>query len=625
MMSDFSRITGLVSGLDTDKMIKDLMKIERIRVDKVEQQKAILEWEKDSYKEVTTMLRGFQSEFLDVLKPATNMTSANTFDIYSASVKLAGIASSKVSIAPTSNAQQSKMEISEITQLATRDTWSSTGSVKQLKSTGFNVASLNAVIATNDSFSFRVDGQSKDITLTGGVDNTFTDITEVVSELQSLIDTEFGSGVVTVVDDGGELRFDAAGHSVSITTKDELVVGTLGFASGASNVLGLGDTLATAFGVTDADLEFTINGNTVANISADMTISQFMNAVNTSSANVTMTYSSVSNSFKMIAEDEGVVNNIDLADTDGFFANHLKLDGATRDLGVDAKFTINGVTTSRSSNKFEVDGVGITLNELHNPADGTIEVDLTVQPEKVSENIIKFIDKYNEIMEFLDKKLNEEKYYDYRPLSAEEKKDMTEDDIKIWEDKAKSGLLRRDMSLEGLQRDLRRAVYSVVEGAGITLSEIGITNSGNYKDGGKLVVDKDKLDAAIIAKPKDVINLFTSLSDVDYYDANRTERFNENGFANRLKDILADNIRITRDSSGNKGTLIEKAGYELDTSDSTSALAEQIKEYESRVNNLMDLLYDKEEAYYAQFARLETAMQQLQNQQNNLMSQLGGA
>lgn len=38
------RITGLATGIDTDKMIKELMQAERTRVDKVQQDRQILQW-----------------------------------------------------------------------------------------------------------------------------------------------------------------------------------------------------------------------------------------------------------------------------------------------------------------------------------------------------------------------------------------------------------------------------------------------------------------------------------------------------------------------------------------------------------------------------------------------------
>ena len=43
------RISGLATGMDTDQMVKDLMKAERIPLDKLSQKKQTIEWQKESY------------------------------------------------------------------------------------------------------------------------------------------------------------------------------------------------------------------------------------------------------------------------------------------------------------------------------------------------------------------------------------------------------------------------------------------------------------------------------------------------------------------------------------------------------------------------------------------------
>lgn len=50
------RIGGLASGIDTDTIIKDLMKAERIPLDKMEQELTILEWQRDKYREINTKI-----------------------------------------------------------------------------------------------------------------------------------------------------------------------------------------------------------------------------------------------------------------------------------------------------------------------------------------------------------------------------------------------------------------------------------------------------------------------------------------------------------------------------------------------------------------------------------------
>ncbi|QTC40268.1 flagellar hook-associated protein 2 [Bacillus sp. V3] len=66
------RIGGLASGMDTDQMIKDLMKAERIPLDKLQQKKQYLEWQRDDYREMNKMMFDFSNLIFDgVMKKAT--------------------------------------------------------------------------------------------------------------------------------------------------------------------------------------------------------------------------------------------------------------------------------------------------------------------------------------------------------------------------------------------------------------------------------------------------------------------------------------------------------------------------------------------------------------------------
>ncbi|MFD0617379.1 flagellar filament capping protein FliD [Paenibacillus sp. GCM10027629] len=54
------RITGMGSGLDIDKLVTDLMKAERIPLDKTKQKKTLVGWQSDLYREVNTKLAGLR-------------------------------------------------------------------------------------------------------------------------------------------------------------------------------------------------------------------------------------------------------------------------------------------------------------------------------------------------------------------------------------------------------------------------------------------------------------------------------------------------------------------------------------------------------------------------------------
>ena len=56
------RIGGLASGMDIDSIVADLMKAERMPLDKLKQKKQVLEWQRDDYRSMNTLLLDFRSE-----------------------------------------------------------------------------------------------------------------------------------------------------------------------------------------------------------------------------------------------------------------------------------------------------------------------------------------------------------------------------------------------------------------------------------------------------------------------------------------------------------------------------------------------------------------------------------
>ncbi len=220
---------------------------------------------------------------------------------------------------------------------------------------------------------------------------------------------------------------------------------------------------------------------------------------------------------------------------------------------------------------------------------------------------------------------NENKNSDYMPLTAEEKSALSEDQIKDWETEAKKGILRRDSNITRMLDELRTAFYDSVEGSDVTLADIGISTSANYKDKGKLILDETKLKSALENNFDGVITMFTKESDNAYLEKGKaSERYAENGLMQRLDDIISNQIRTARDVDGNKGYLIEKAGIVGDSSVATNAISKLLDQYDVRLKAMLDLLADKEERYYLEFANMESALAQLQSQSASLASTFGG-
>ncbi|NMB08645.1 MAG: flagellar hook protein, partial [Tissierellia bacterium] len=58
-MYNTMRISGLASGIDTDEMIQQLMRAERVKVDRVEQDRQILLWRQEMYNDLNKAFANF--------------------------------------------------------------------------------------------------------------------------------------------------------------------------------------------------------------------------------------------------------------------------------------------------------------------------------------------------------------------------------------------------------------------------------------------------------------------------------------------------------------------------------------------------------------------------------------
>jgi flagellar hook-associated protein 2 len=637
-MSDMLRITGLVSGMDTDTTVKQLIKLEQTKVDKAKQEKQYLEWQKEDYKEIANLLRGLNDEFFDILKPASNLRSSTAFNVFSAAATVAGSTTSSISLKTSTSSVKGSFTIDSVTSIATKDAYTSTTEVKgniiSSDLTDANLVDLNTKKAADKEISFTFDGVTKTLTLQ---DADYGSYSEYASDLSTKLQEAFqGVDIQVDVNGGAEpynLEFKIykngtagttneveSGHTLTVGSKNTDLLGVSGLKEGQSSSVNLDKSIEDVFGVTDTasivlnDVNF--------EVTKDTTVKEFMTQVNSSSANVTISYDTMNDKFTIESNKEGTDYTISATDSQNLLTS-MKITNTTADhtAASNAEFSVNGVSTTRTSNTFEVNGTEVTLNEIPT---GPVTVNISADTTNVKDLIVKFVDKYNSVIKSINDKTSESRDYDYSPLTDEQKEAMTDDDIEAWQAAARKGTLSNDFTLEKITTQLRTALYESVEGMGISLADIGIQASSNYKEGGKLVIDETKLDKALEERPNEIIELFTRESDTAYTDFdNRSTRYNENGIAARLHDILQDNIRITRDDGGRKGYLIDKAGPETGV-DATSDMAKKIKVMDDKIADLLEMLADKEETYYAQFSAMETAMSQYSSQSAYLTSQFGG-
>ena len=272
-----------------------------------------------------------------------------------------------------------------------------------------------------------------------------------------------------------------------------------------------------------------------------------------------------------------------------------------------------------SKNTLLVDNISFTANEVT-----TSEVSINVIPDATDQvkKFKGFIDKYNSILDKINDKLSEKKEYKFKPLTEEQKKEMKDDEIKNWEEKAKKGLVKGDMQLSTLMSSIRGAFYKSVEGAGLTLTDIGISTSGNYRDRGKLELDENKFKEALETRGDQVKKLFTAYDTPFKYDKTKSQKENNDmlkshnekiGIFTQIKEQLETAI-------GKDGFLIKKAGYKNTRWITNNDLSKKIQDKAKLIRELEAKIFTKQEQLYKKFAILEKNMNNM-NSQSSWISQ----
>jgi len=256
---------------------------------------------------------------------------------------------------------------------------------------------------------------------------------------------------------------------------------------------------------------------------------------------------------------------------------------------------VTGLTTNTTT----VNGLTIDLKAV-----GTSTITVSSDTEAPFQAIKKAITAYNEMIEKFEKQAVETRYRDFPPLTDDQRKDLSETEAKLWDEKAKSGLLRGDPILRETLTNLRRAFTDPVAGlpAGSmnTLSAIGIS-TGNFREGGKLNIDETKLRAALAEKPDEVMQLFTA-------------KTGATGVAERVYKEVNESVRQLSSRAGAPNSITDN-----------SALTQRLKSMDQQIRTWQDRLVGIEDRYWKQFSAMESAMNQM-NQQSSWIQQnmMGG-
>ena len=600
-----NRMSGLMSGLDTESLVKSMAANTKNRLNTKKQKLQTLQWKQEAYRSSISKISDFQKKFLD-WGSDTSIKANSVMNKYKAEST-----NDKLAVSANSSATPATYYISA----------STAASAAQVKSAGsISTDRINLDFSKNvDGKEYTVqmtyNGTTRDVTFKGSTDadtakanfleaanNTFKDIK---TDAQGF---EFKDGTSTLVFNNAN---DGIRHTFSIKYNSEAV--------GLSNTVG--STMGTTTKLSDAafntalngdKFEFSINGEKFT-FEKSSTVGDVINAINKADIGVKASFSTMTQSFKLESTETGTAGKLNIEQTSGNLLNSLfnSSDDFTKKdaYGKNGTITIstdgeNYTTYTSASNEYSFDGTTFNIAKLGNfdsSVDGVDEITVTTEKDtsSIKDTVIKFIDAYNQLLDDVYGEIQTSRpkkngsYYD--PLTDEQEEEMKSDEIEKWNNEAKKGLLYQDNYLSTFVSSIRGAMSSS-KVDGFTLYDLGISLATDWKSNGKLVVDEDKLENAINTYGDKVTSFFVD---------------SDKGLAATLNNEI-DRAISTRDKK--VGYLSGIAGIENTTTEKDNALYSQINNMQTLINNLQTRYENEMERYWKQFTTLETYMSNMQSQ-----------
>ncbi len=269
----------------------------------------------------------------------------------------------------------------------------------------------------------------------------------------------------------------------------------------------------------------------------------------------------------------------------------------------DSIVQVNGATLTSSNTTLDVNG--LTL-DLVSASDKEVKITVSNDTSAVYDSVKDFVEQYNSILAEMNKYYYASSAKGYDPLTDDQKKEMSDDEVEKWETKIKDSLLRRDSTLGGILETMRSTMTSTTvkasNGKTYSLANLGITTGKDYKEYGLLHIKGDE-------------------DDEDYADSTNT-----------LENLINEDPQIVQEvMSGIVTNLYNDLNKKMSATTMSSALtfyndkemAKQVTQYEKDIKEWETKLADMEDRYYKQFTAMEKALASLQSQQSSLASYLG--
>ncbi len=634
------RMTGLVSGMDTESMVKELVSASSEKVNKIKQKKQDVEWKKEIWSGLNTKIYNFYKTQLSAFKSVSNYKTkkATASDETKVTVKAgAGATNGTHSVSVEQTASSAYLTGDNIktygkSYTTYNDAGLSTKFADMVDAQGadFGLAGQKITIsAGNDTI------PALELELGGSGDNGVESINALNAKLKATSGYEnlqaslkdgklvFTNSSEKTLDDGTK-----AGEIYTIKSAALGMSGEVGYEKGDadSNTMSADFTAKVKQDFTSTDIStstkladlgikvgttFSVNGKDFV-VDDKTTINDFTTAI--SKMGVSASFDASHGRFYLNASKTGAANDFNLTSSDSSALEALGLGSKAEKVDArDAIIYYNNVKYTSDSNTLTVNGLTITAKAK---TDSAVNIEVAADVDSAYNTIKNFVKSYNDLIDEMNKYYNE-KDAGYDALTDDEKEKLSDTQIEKWEEKAKQGLLRRDstlqMLLSGMRTTLNQGVTVTMEDGStktMTLASLGIV-TGDYTENGKLHILGDEDDDQYSSETNTLRDLLESGSDIVGQVIGGTT--STSGVGTQMYDYLRKSMtRI-------EGVRSTQTFYNDKTMDS------EIDDYDDEIDKWDEKLKALEDKYYDQFSKMESAMAKLQSQQSYLASLFGSA
>lgn len=652
------RLTGLMSGMDTESIIKELVAVKQTKVDSAKKAQTKLQWKQDAWKDLNTKIHKLYTSSLSDMrfyssysKKATKVSNSSAVSVITGEKAVNGTQSLKIqSLAKTGyltgsqlNTKQTYNGSTSLTDIEGVKAGSKIGvkvggNLTEIEITeGMTISSLTQKLQSagvNASFdeknqrffiSSKESGKDNDFTLMGvngdGVDalvklgvGNYADLTKYASGTpevsQDQIDATVAARLKNILS-----NVESVENKVSDIVKKMQDYGM-------ENISGL-----SAVDLNDKIEEFKATGTYDDLDQADKDkIASYQEQLGNYAEDL-QTYKEsydVKEDGTKVAS-QGLISSV--TDELGEMANGMNAaamyaaekytvgdfageDASQRINGTNAVIILNGARFESEKNTFEVNGLTFNVNAL--TAEGE-EITVTTQDDTdgIYDMIKNFLKQYNSLINEMDKLYNAASAKGYEPLTDDEKGELSDDAIAKWEDKIKESLLRKDSTLNTVSSAMREIMSSSVtmsNGSKMYLSDFGISTLGYFSS-----ADNEK-------------NAYHIDGDSD--DANTS------GNADKLKTMIANNpdtvvdffVNLSKSLYGKLDKLMQRTEYSSAYKVyNDKSMQKDYDDYTTKIADLEAKLKDYEDKWYKKFGAMETALAKLQSNASAVTSLLGGS